>query len=200
VTETQAVPQTEKRPVALAIFLIIAGIFGFYAAFTLVLDKLAVLANPNAALNCNVNPTVTCGKNLDSWQGSLFGFPNPLIGIVAWGIVIVVAVSLLAGARFPRWYWLLFNVGFVFALAFIVFLIDQSIFVLGTLCIYCMITWVVTIPSFLLVTLRNLKTYGHGPAKRIGDALYGWVPVISLGCYLVIAVLAQVRLDIIGLL
>ncbi|CAN5221782.1 hypothetical protein BH11ACT2_BH11ACT2_18460 [soil metagenome] len=199
-TDSQAGPLTQKRAIGLPIFLIIAGLIGFWAAFTLVIEKLAVLSDPNASLSCNINPTITCGKNLMSWQGSLFGFPNPLIGIVCWGIVIVVAVSLLAGARFPRWYWLLFNLGFVFALAFVIFLIDQSIFSLGTLCIYCMVTWAVTIPSFLLVTLRNLRTYGRGGVKRFADALYSWVPVITLACYLVVAILAQLQLDIIGLL
>jgi uncharacterized membrane protein len=192
--------QDQKRPIALPVFLIIAGVIGFWAAFTLVIEKLAVLADPKAFLSCNINPTITCGKNLESWQGSLFGFPNPLIGIVCWAIVIVVAVSLLAGARFPRWYWLLFNLGFVFAIAFVIFLISQSIFVLGTLCIYCMVTWVVTIPSFLLVTLRNLREYGSPRVARVADGLSSWVPVIALGAYVVIAILAQVQLDIIGLL
>jgi uncharacterized membrane protein len=53
-----------KRPTALAVFLVVAGIIGFYAAFQLTLDKFAVAANPNAVLGCNVSVLVGCSKNL----------------------------------------------------------------------------------------------------------------------------------------
>jgi uncharacterized membrane protein len=187
-----------KRPTVLAIFLIVAGIIGFFAAFELTLDKIAVAANPHAQLSCNVSVLVGCTKNLLSWQGSLFGFPNPLLGLAGWTATISVGVGILAGARFAKWYWMLFNLGVVGALALVIFLITQSILVLDILCPYCMVTWLVTIPTFWTVTLYNLKE-GNIPVtasiRRRSATFYTWIPLITLVCYVIVAVFAQVKLD-----
>ncbi|WP_348787603.1 vitamin K epoxide reductase family protein [Leifsonia sp. NPDC080035] len=188
-----------RRPTALAVFLIIAGAIGFWAAFMLTLDKFALLANANAQLSCNFNVLVGCGKNLGSWQGSLLGFPNPLLGLAGWTATIAVGVGLLAvSGRFARWYWLTFNVGVVLALALVIFLITASLTDLRVLCPWCMVTWVVTIPTFWAVTLYNLKS-GNIPlperARRVFAALYSWIPVITLVSYAIVAILAQIQLD-----
>jgi len=196
------VPETQptRRPIALAVFLIVAGVIGWIAAFVLTIEKFRTLTNPEEALSCDFSVLVQCGKNLESWQGSLFGFPNPVIGLAAWIAPVVVGVALLSGARFARWFWVLFNLGAVAALAFVVWLIGQSIFVLGTLCPWCMVTWSVTIPLFWALTLYNLKT-GTIPlperGRRVAESLYGWLPAITLGSYLVVAVIAQLQLDVI---
>ncbi|MFI5061851.1 MAG: vitamin K epoxide reductase family protein [Actinomycetales bacterium] len=191
-------PTTSRRPFALAIFLIVAGTIGFWAAFQLTLDKLAILANPNAQLSCNFSLLVGCSKNLSSHQGAIFGFPNPLIGIACWTAVIAVGVSILAGARFAKWYWMLFNVGVVGALVLVIYLITESITVLDVLCPWCMVTWTVTIPTFWAVTFYNLKQ-GNFPvpasARRFFGKLYGWVPLITIVSYAIVAVLAQIQLD-----
>lgn len=191
------------HPRGLAIFLIIAGVIGWIAAFQLTIEKFHLLQNPGSTASCDFNIVVQCGANLGSAQGALFGFPNPLIGLGAWVAPIAVGVAILAGARFARWFWVAFNVGLLGALVFVIWLISQSIFVLGTLCPWCMVTWSVTIPAFLAVTLYNLKS-GNIPvgsaARRAAAGLYGWVPLISVLCYVVIAILAQVRLDFLSFL
>ena len=190
-----------KRPVALAVFLIVAGVVGWFAAFSLTLEKFTTLTHPTEALGCDFSVLVQCRANLESWQGSLFGFPNPIIGLAAWIAPIVVGVALLSGARFARWFWVLFDLGVAAALAFVIWLIAQSIFVLGTLCPWCMVTWSATIPLFWAVTLYSLKT-GAWPVgarvRSVASSLYGWVPAITIGSYLVVAVIAQLRLDVIG--
>ena len=150
-------PTETRRPIGLAIFLIVAGIIGWLAAFALTLDKFTLLEHPAAQLTCNINPLVGCGKNLGSWQGAVLGFPNPLIGIACWAAPIAVGVGILAGARFRRWFWMLFNLGVLGAMVLVVFLIYSSLYDLYVLCPYCMITWVVTIPTFWTVTFYNLK-------------------------------------------
>ena len=190
-----------KRPVALGIFFIVAGVIGWYAAFALTIEKFVTLTNPTEALGCDFSVLVQCRANLESWQGSLFGFPNPVIGLAAWIAPVVVGVALLSGARFARWFWVLFNLGVVAALAFVLWLISQSVFVLGTLCPWCMVTWSVTIPLFWALTLYNLRE-GTIPvperARRVAGSLYSWVAVITLASYLVVAVVAQLRLDVLG--
>lgn len=189
---------TPRTPWALAVFFIAAGALGWWAAFSLTLDKFAVLIDPDADLDCNISPLVQCGVNLDSWQGAVFGFPNPLLGLGGFVAPIAVGVALLAGARFARWFWIAFNVGVAGALVFVIWLIGQSIFVLGTLCPWCMLVWSVTIPLFFVVTLRNAREGVFGDRLRpAGRALLPWVVPISVFCYLVIALLAQLQLDLI---
>lgn len=186
------------RPVALAVFLVIAGGLGLLAAFELTLEKLLTLSNPEYVPGCNVGVLVGCSVNLGSEQGALFGFPNPLIGLMAWPVVITTGVALLAGARFARWYWIGLNVGVTGALAFVIWLIAQSIYVLDVLCPWCMLTWAVTIPVFWVVTLRNLRE-GVFPAssgvRRVAGTLMGWVAVITVACYAVVILLAQAQMN-----
>jgi uncharacterized membrane protein len=193
-----SVTASKKPPIGLAIFLIVAGSIGFAAAFALTLDKIAILENPDAQLSCNFSVLVGCSTNLSSWQGALFGFPNPLIGIAAWSVVITIGAALLSGARFARWFWLGLQVGVTAALAFVIWLMGQSFFVLDVLCPWCMVTWAVTIPTFLTVTFYTLKT-GILPApariKRAARGAYSWIFVITIACYLVAATVAQLQMD-----
>ena len=194
-------PRTHTRPTALAVWLIIAGAIGLWAAFSLTLERLHLLADPDAILGCDISPLVQCAKNLESWQGAVFGFANPIIGLMGWMAPVVVGAAILAGARFARWFWLLFELGLTFAFVFVLWLIIQSIFVLGTLCPWCMVTWVVTIPTFYAVTLHILRS-GILPAprgvRRVAETLMSWVPLLAVVSYAIIAVAAQVRLDVLG--
>jgi uncharacterized membrane protein len=194
-------PRTHTRPTPLAIWLIIAGVVGLWAAFSLTLDRLHLLADPDAIASCDFNVLVQCTANLESMQGSVFGFPNPIIGLVGWMAPVVVGAAILAGARFARWFWLLFDLGLAFAFAFVCWLIFQSIFILGTLCPWCMVTWVVTIPTFYAVTLHILRA-GILPSPRAvrsaAGTLMAWVPLLAVISYAIIAIMAQLRLDVLG--
>lgn len=193
-----AEPTEYRRPIGLALLLIVAGVLGWYSSFDLTLEKIQTLINPDYVPSCNISPLVTCGPNMASSQGSVFGFPNPIIGVAAFIAPIVVGVAILAGARFAKWFWVLFNLGFVGAVAFIVWLMSVSIFVLGTLCPYCMLVWACVIPMFWYVTAYNVKQghFGNGRGSReVAAVVYPWVWTLVLLSYLVIVVMAQLRLD-----
>jgi len=189
---------TRRRPVALAVWLIIAGVVGWWAAFSLTLEKFEQIADPGAAAGCDFSVLVQCSANLGSWQGSAFGFPNPILGLAGWVAPIVVGAALLAGARFAKWFWIVFLGGMTFAVAFVCWLIGQSIFALGTLCPWCMVTWAVTFPSFYAVFLHTLRVIGTGPLSRGADRLMGWLPLLTIATYAVVAVIAQLRLDVLN--
>ncbi|CAN5522446.1 vitamin K epoxide reductase family protein [soil metagenome] len=194
-------PIAPRRPWILAIFLIVAGAAGWWAAFNLTLDKFIAYEHPKAALSCDFSLIVQCTANLNSPEGSVFGFPNPLIGLGGFAAVIAVGVAILAGARFANWFWIAFNVGIVGALAFVVFLIRQSIFHLGTLCPWCMLVWSVTIPLFWSVTIRNMTEGVYGAsAARFGQALRPWTIPLTVASYLVVAIVAQLQLNVLSYL
>ena len=187
-----------RRPLALAIFLLIAGALGLLAAFELSVEKVLTLEDPSHVPNCNVGVLVGCSTNLASAQGAAFGFPNPFIGLMAWPVVITIAVAILAGATFARWLWIGFNVGVAGALVFVGWLIYQSIYVLDVLCPWCMLTWAVTIPTFWAVTFRNLREGVYSDAegaRRAGRIGMNWIVVITIACYAIVVVLAQLHMD-----
>ena len=185
-----------KRPAGFPIFLILAGLVGLTAAFALTLEKIHKLLHPEEAASCDYSVVVQCGKNLASWQGSLLGFPNPIIGLMAWSVVITIGVSIFAGARYAHWFWRGLNLGAAVALAFVIWLFSQSVFVLGTLCPWCMVTWLATIPLFWVVTFWNMKNGIWGTrAQRLGTTLLSWVAITVLVSYLIEAVIAQFVLN-----
>jgi len=190
-----------RPPRVLAVWLIVAGAVGWWAAFSLTMERFQLLQDPTASASCDFSILVQCTANLTSWQGSVFGFPNPIIGLAAWIAPIVVGVALLAGARFARWFWVLFWIGIAGAMTFVIWLISQSIFVLGTLCPWCMVTWSVTIPTFIVVTLHLLREGIVPVGQKVRDAaasLMAWVPLMTFGAYVVVAVIAQLRLDVLA--
>jgi uncharacterized membrane protein len=190
-------------PIVVGLFLVPASIAGFFAAFRLTVDKVGTYIDPTTAPTCDLNLLVQCGTNLKSWQGSLFGFPNPVIGLIGWIAPLVVGILLLAGLSFARWFWVTFNVGVALALVFVIWLISQSIFSLGTLCPWCMVTWSVVIPMFWLVTLYNLREGRFGLSERARSFFAGaftYVPFITLVSYIAVAVIAQLRLDFLSYL
>lgn len=194
-------PHRVPSPLSVSLSLIVFGIIGFIAAFSLTLDKFALLANPDVDLSCNISVLVGCSTNLNSEQGEVFGFPNPLLGLAFWTAAIVLGVAMLAGATFARWFWALYALFATAALALVIWFISQSIFVLHVLCPWCMVTWAVTIPTFWLLMLHALRSGAipvPAPVRRFAAALFGWIPIITLVCYLIVAVLAQVQLDVIS--
>ncbi|WP_241988466.1 vitamin K epoxide reductase family protein [Cryobacterium sp. TMT1-3] len=196
-------PQTERsqRPTGLAFFLIIAGIIAFAAAFALTLDKIHLLEDPNAQLSCSFSVLIGCATNLSSPQGAVFGFPNSLIGLAAWSVIITIGMAILAGARFARWFWVGLNVGMLAAITLVIWFIGQSIFVLDVLCPWCMVTWAVTIPVFLTVTLYNVKVGnlpGGASVRRVAAGAYSWIFVITIVCYIVFFIVAQVNMDVLN--
>jgi len=195
---------SEQRPrhTVYGIWMIVASVIGWWAAFQLVLEKIFLLENPGGQSSCYVSPFLQCDKNLGSWQGEVFGFPNPLLGLTGWMAVLVMGVAVLAGIRFPRWFWGLFGLGVTGAFVFVCWLIWQSIYQLLVLCPWCMVTWAVTIPTFfatLVHLLRNGTFSSSQRARAAGDRLAVWVPLASIVAYAVIIAMAQLQgLDFLG--
>lgn len=190
------------RHIGYGIWLIVASLVGWWAAFQLTVEKFFLLENPDGQSSCYVSVMLQCDKNLGSWQGEAFGFPNPLIGLTGWMAVLVMGVAVLAGVRFARWFWALFGLGILGAFAFICWLIGQSIFVLFVLCPWCMVTWAVTIPTFIATAVHLVRngTLAKSPkARQRADRLMAWVPLMSILAYAIVIAIAQLAgLDFLG--
>ncbi|MEU4998872.1 vitamin K epoxide reductase family protein [Streptomyces sp. NPDC021622] len=152
---------------ALALLLVITGAAGLLASWVITIDKFELLKDPNFTPGCSINPIVACGSIMKSEQAEAFGFPNPMLGLVTYAIIIGVGMSLLAGARFPRWYWLTMNAGMLFGVGFCTWLMIQSLYEINALCLWCCLAWVATLLMFWYVTSFNVRK-GFLPAP-------GWV-------------------------
>jgi uncharacterized membrane protein len=152
------------RP-ASAWWVLIAGVAGLAASLTLTVEKIRQIADPGYIPSCSINPVLSCGSVMKTPQAEAFGFPNPLIGIVAFSLVVVTGVLAVTKVGLPRWYWIGLAVGTLAGTAFIHWLIFQSLYRIGALCPYCMVVWAVTIP--LLVVVASIAAQ----PDRGGDVL-----------------------------
>jgi uncharacterized membrane protein len=143
-------PGVEVRR-ASAVWVLISGALGLTSALTLTIEKVEILINPAYVPSCSINPVLSCGSVMVTPQASAFGFPNPLIGIVGFTVVVVTGVLAVANVRLPRWYWGGLAIGTLLGVAFIHWLIFQSLYRIGALCPYCMVVWAVTIPLLVVV-------------------------------------------------
>jgi uncharacterized membrane protein len=155
-----------------AVWILIAGVVGLAAALTLTVEKIEILINPDYVPSCSINPVLSCGSVMVTPQASVFGFPNPLIGIVSFTVVLVTGVLALAKVRLPRWYWAGLATGTLLGVGFIHWLIFQSLYRIGALCPYCMAVWTVTIP--LLVVVASIALQPTPSTNAAARVLYSW--------------------------
>ncbi|MBG6083311.1 vitamin K epoxide reductase family protein [Zhihengliuella flava] len=177
-------------------FLTIASTIAWLASVILVLERLELYANPNHVTSCDINPWVSCGAVMNQWQAALFGFPNPLIGIVGFAVVMTIGMCLVAGASLPRWFWIGLQIGITLAFAFIVWLWSQAVYEIRILCLYCMVVWAMTIPLFVLTTARNISHGFIGGGEKLQRFAREWAWVIALG--LIVLVAATVVMEFAG--
>lgn len=137
--------------------LIVGGVVGLISALVINYDKLRLLQDATFTPNCDINPIVSCGSVMASSQSSAFGFPNPIIGLIGFPVVITLGVLLLTGVRFKRWIWIGLQLGLLFGIGFVHWLFFQSVYRINALCPYCMAVWVSIITMFWYVLLFNLR-------------------------------------------
>jgi len=154
-----------------AIWVLIAGVVGLAAAVTLTVEKIEILLDPDYVPSCSINPVLSCGSVMITPQASVFGFPNSLIGIVAFTVVLVTGVLAVAKVELPRWYWVGLAIGTLLGAVFVHWLAWQSLYSIGALCPYCMVVWSVTIP--LLVVTASIAA-APATANGVVRLLHTW--------------------------
>ena len=190
----RSLPKCDNSQMVFPFALIGFGILGWIASFGLTLERLKVAADPSASTSCDISPFISCKSVMLSEQAALLGFPNPLIGIAAFAVPVVVGFGILAGAKYKGWFWNGLLLGHLLALGFVIWLFTQSAYVIGALCIYCMVAWTATIPLFWSILGFNLSQGFLGQKfMRLGKVIFEWAWVITILSYLVIATLAVIQ-------
>lgn len=174
----------ERSDRGLGLLLTIGGAIGLLSAAILIIEKINLLEKPKEALACDINPFVSCGNVINTDQASVFGFPNPLMGVAGFAIVATLGVLLIAGTRLPSFVWLGLQAGTIFGIGFVTWLQYQSIYDIQSLCPYCMVVWSVTIPIFVWTTARNLRVFA--PGNPVSRFVGNWTLLINILWYVAV--------------
>lgn len=109
---------------------------GLLASFLETLEYQILLKNAHTALACNLNSVFSCSPVLQAWQSKVFGFPNSMMCMVFFTLLLGIGLNGLGGVVSK---WLrLFGQGFaLFFLCFGSWFLEQSVFSIRALCILC---------------------------------------------------------------
>jgi uncharacterized membrane protein len=170
---TQSAAGRRSLETALPWLMVIGGAVGTAAMTTLAIEIFDRLKNPAFVPVCNLNPILSCTNVADSAQSHALTVPNYFIGIGGYAATIAFGLALLGGAVLSRWLWRLILLGQIFAIALVTWLQFETIYRIGSLCLFCMIGWVCTIPLFWYTLLYNYDAgYISVPASLKGPAAF----------------------------
>ena len=143
---------------------------GLLAAATSTYVHVRMLADPGYASFCDINASVSCTQVYQSRYGSVFGVPVALGGVIWFAAVLLLTY---AGARAPRasrrtsrGYQLLWS---TIGLAVAMYMAYASFFVLGTVCLLCVVVYVAVVGIFILSGGEEATPARRLPAAIVGD-------------------------------
>lgn len=110
---------------------------GFLASFLQMLEKLVLLKNANSVLTCNINSVFSCSNILNAHQSSVFGFPNSLLCISFFAVMLSAGLVGWTGGVINTKLRLVYEAMALFFVGFGFWYFWQSIFNIGSMCIYC---------------------------------------------------------------
>jgi uncharacterized membrane protein len=192
-TQVSAEPEVAWREPSLRPFglgLLVLGCIGLAAAFALTVDKIAILKDPAFVPGCDWNPVLSCGSVMRTDQAEVFGFPNPLLGLVGFAVVITMGAVLASGVRPAPWLLVGLAAGSSAGAVFVHWLAFQSLYRIGALCPWCLVVWSVTIPIAVWSVLVAWRTLRPSPwAERLWSVRY----LVVVAWFLAVVVLALIR-------
>lgn len=185
-------PSYDGPPRLWGLALVVGGGVGLAAAFTLAVDKYRILEDPTYQPSCNINPVLSCGSVMMQEQAVVFGFPNPLLGLIGFTAVIGLGMLVALRVALPRLVLVGLALGSLVGLVFVHWLAFESLYRIGALCPWCMVVWAVTIPigvTSILVAVRSLG----GPLGRLAGGVWEVRYLVVVLWYLVFVVAIGIR-------
>lgn len=164
---------------------------GTLASAQLILAELEKLADPAGQLSCDINPLIGCGTFLERWESRALGFANSILGTIAFAALLALALALLADSRLGRWVWRGMVAWTWGALAFVLWFMSVSFFSVHSLCPWCLVVWLATLPIVIHVNSRAVQG-GHLSYGRAVDRVLvadRWVLTIVAYALLAVAII-----------
>lgn len=151
-----------------AIEMAVSGVIGLIASFVLSVEALTLAGDSDANLSCSINEKINCATVAKHWAATLLGFPNAYLGIAAEAVVLTVAVALIGGVVFPRWFMRIAFGVYTLGLVFAWWLFFMSYFVIGALCPWCLLITATTTLVWAGLTRISVRERVVGLPGRAG--------------------------------
>lgn len=136
--------------------LAIASAAALTASFWQAAERINMLKNPSLDLSCNINPVVDCGSVMSHRLAALFGFPNAFIGMVMFSMLLLAGLLLLSGNVLNKKAMNVVLLLATLAAGFSVWFFGASLYVIGKVCIFCLVIWPASLTLFWFTLLEWL--------------------------------------------
>ena len=165
------------------IALAVMALVGLASSFIILVNKIALLENPSTSVSCNINPLLSCSNVMESAQAETFGFPNPILGVIGFSMLLVFSILGLIKTEFKPVVYKLGLLAAIFGESFSFYLFYQTTYVIGAICLYCVAVWfasLITFSEFLAYNLpERVKTwFPFKPSWILG--LLVWFTLLGL--------------------
>lgn len=164
--------KNETKSIRNAYFVMLIGaVLALIAAFVLSVEKVHLLSNPDAILSCSFNVVLNCSAVMQTPQSAVFfGIPNMFIGMVAFPVIVTVAVAALwGGAKFNKGFLIAANIGILIGTIFAYWLFFTSVYVIQVLCPWCLVVTFSCTLMIAAITHINLRQNTWGFSKELNE-------------------------------
>lgn len=175
---------TMQKSTTAWLFVVIGSAIGALASFIQVIERISYGDNPVKALACDINSVFSCSNVFDGWQSSVFGFSNAIMCLLFFGVMLGVGLSGLFGSLLAKGLRLTMHFFSIFFLFFGAWYLQQSTFVIGALCIFCMFCYVGVIAinwAWLRINVNDLPLLSAAGKKKLeksfasGADTFAWI-------------------------
>ena len=176
----------KKRNLAAFIMLVGSGL-GLLASFVLSIEALELAKNSHAVLSCDFSSALSCSAVANHWSAAILGFPNSFIGVMTLPVMVTIAVALLAGTKFPRWFMFTAQIGVSIGFIFALWMFYMSFVEIGVLCPWCLTLDVGMLLIFGGMTRYNILT-GVITGKKVKKFVQNDYDIVLLMIIITLAV------------
>ena len=176
----------KKQNLAAFIMLIGSGL-GLLASFVLSIEALELAKNSHVVLSCDFSSALSCSAVANHWSAAILGFPNSFIGVMTLPVMVTIAVALLAGTKFPRWFMFAAQIGVSVGFIFALWMFYMSFVEIGVLCPWCLTLDVGMLLIFGGMTRYNILT-GVITGKKVKKFVQNDYDIVLLMIIIALAV------------
>ena len=182
-----------KRQNLAAFIMLIGSALGLLASFMLSIEALILAKNSQSVLSCDQNSVLSCSTVANHWSATILGFPNSFIGVMTLPVMVTIAVALLAGAKFPRWFMQAAQAGAVVGMVFAAWMFYMSYIEIGALCPWCLTLDAGMTLIFFGLTRYNIlrKNISWRGAQKFVSGGYDALIAVSVIVLVVVAIIAK---------
>lgn len=165
-----------------------ASAVGVVSGSITIMDKIALLKDPAAGSFCDISSTVGCTPVLLSWQSSVLGPPNALLGVIMFAVLGTAGAVVASNGRLVAGFHnAMLGLSVFFAL-FLTWYMYEVAYSIGSLCPFCTVCAAAVLTT-VVGTNRLAAANGSGGFQRLSARLTkgGWDVLIALGWGAIIA-------------